>query len=398
MEKKGLISPGSKTKKIFFRTGILLIAITFGTLIFLLLTFAGQKSKGPLDDLLTSTNTDFSHFEKNIFTTRDSRAQNMAWFDRYRNSKTTLNTVDTILMGAYDDNTAESYQPIVALEDSLQINLPVISIYSAWGSKKNQVFPLLRAQAIYDLGSIPMITWEPWLDDFDPGEFPVVAGKKFKNLGGLKEIAEGKFDAYIDKWAGSAKKFGHPFLLRFGHEMNDPYRYPWGPPNNGPEDFIAAWRHIVSRFKSIGADSVIWIWSPHPAYTSYPQFYPGHEYVDWIGVTTLNYGTVASWSQWWSFDEIFGKFYDSVSLYKKPMMLTEFSSLAVGGDRAAWFKNALDSIPLKYPALKSIIFFHVTNDNTTTYKSLDWSFENDKPAAEAVKKSIHNWEKIKKAK
>ena len=387
---------GNNTRKIIFRISLILIAVLLGSSLFWLLTIAGLKSKGPLDDLLTSTNNDLSHFEKSIISSEDTRASKLSWFNDYRNSKSLFNSMDTILLGAYDDNTAESYQPIVELEDSLQIKLPIISIYSAWGSKKSQVFPFLRAQAIYDLGSIPMITWEPWLDDFDPIAFPVVEGKKFKNVGGLKEIANGKFDVYIDQWAITARQFGHPFLLRFAHEMNDPYRYPWGPPNNGPEDLIAAWRHVNNRFKINGADNAIWVWSPHPAYETYPQFYPGKEYVDWIGVTALNYGSIASWSRWWSFDDIFRKFYDSVSLYERPMMLTEFSSLAVGGDRAAWFKNALDSMPLKYPAVKSIVFFHVTNDNTTSYKSLDWSFENDKVAAEAVKSAIQNWERLKR--
>ena len=99
--------------------------------------------------------------------------------------------------------------------------------------------------------------------------------------------------------------------------------------------------------------------------------------MDWIGVTTINYGTVATWSKWWSFDDIFGKFYADVSLYKKPMMLTEFGSLTVGGDRSQWFQSAFESLQVKYPAVKAVIFFHVGNDNTTTYKSLDWSFIND---------------------
>ena len=398
MQQKSYSPSISKVKKIFFRIGILLIAIAFGTLIFWLLTIAGDKSKGPLDDLLSSANTNLSHFEKRIFDKRDNRAQQMAWFDRYRNNKKFMNAVDTILMGAYDDNTAESYEPIVALEDSLQINLPIISIYTAWGSKKNEVFPLLRAQAIYDLGSIPMITWEPWLNDFDPEKFPVVADKLNKNKNGMKEIAEGKFDAYINEWITSAKEYGAPFFLRFGHEMNDPYRYPWGPQNNKPEEFIAGWRHIHDLFKAKGLDNAIWLWSPHPAYTTYPQFYPGHDYVDWIGVTSINYGTVATWSQWWSFDDIFGKFYDSASLYKKPMIVTEFASLAVGGNRAKWFADALSNLPIKYPAVKAVVFYHTSSDNTTTYKILDWTFEDDHDVVQAVRNSMSNWKNILKPK
>ena len=376
------------------RIGLLIIAVVIGSSLFLLLTLAGKKNRGPLDDLLSAANLNFSRIEKNMLDkNRGTRLDSLQWFFKYRSSKAMFSTLDTILLGAYDDNTVESYGPIIGLEDSLQTKFPIISIYTAWGSKSNEVFPSLRAQAINNLGSIPMITWEPWLDDFDPEIFPVIADKKNKNKEGMKEIAESRFDAYIDKWAEAASQFGAPFYLRFAHEMNDPYRYPRGPQNNKPEDFIAAWRHVYERFKLKGATNVIWLWSPHPAYKTYPQFYPGHEYVDWTGVTAINYGTVATWSQWWSFDDIFGKFYDSVSLYKKPMIVTEFGSLAVGGNRVKWFTDALTSLPKKYPAVKALVFYHATKDNTTTYKSLDWSFEDEAPVSTAIKKSINNWKK-----
>ena len=376
------------------RIGLLLVAVIIGSVLFLLLTLAGKKNKGPLDDLLSTANLNFSRMEKNILDkNRGTRLDSLQWFFKYRSNKIMFSTLDTILLGAYDDNTVESYEPIIGLEDSLQTRFPIISIYTAWGSKSNEVFPSLRVQAINNLGSIPMITWEPWLDDFDPEKFPVVAGKTNKNKEGLKEIAEGRFDEYIDKWAGAAAQFGAPFYLRFGHEMNDPYRYPWGPQNNKPEEYVAAWRHVYDRFKIKGATNVIWLWSPHPAYITYPQFYPGDEFVDWIGVTAINYGTVATWSQWWSFDDIFGKFYDSVSLYKKPMIITEFGSLAIGGNRAKWFTNAMDSLPQKYPAVKALVFYHATKDNTSTYKSLDWSFEDDSLTRTAIKQSIRNWAK-----
>jgi beta-mannanase len=254
------------------------------------------------------------------------------------------------------------------------------------------VFPTLRAQAISDLGSIPVITWEPWIDDFDPQLFSVTGDAASRNMGGLKAIADGKFDAYIDKWAADAKTYSNPFFLRFGHEMNDPYRYPWGPQNNKPQDYIAAWQHVRDRFHKLHAENAIWVWSPHPAY-SYNEFYPGDDYVDWIGTTTINYGTVAPWSQWWSFDDIFGKFYNDISSHKKPIVLTEFGSLSVGGDRALWFKSAFDMMPTKYPDVKGVIFFHVSNDNTTTYKSLDWSFINDQAVISTLKQSIDVAEK-----
>src|SRR6185369_3819852 len=49
--------------------------------------------------------------------------------------------------------------------------------------------------------------------------------------------------------------------LRFAHEMNDPYRYPWGPQNNSKEEYIYAWQHVWQRFQKAGARNVIWTWS-----------------------------------------------------------------------------------------------------------------------------------------
>lgn len=383
-------------KKILLRTFTLLISIGLGLSISLLMVFAGDKSKGPLEDFAASVNAGLASFEKKIISgnSMQSRSTSLKWFDRYRSNKVLMNAPDTFFIGAYDENTAESYESIVSLEDSLKVKLPVIQIFTAWGSRKDQSFPLLRVQTIHDLGSIPLITWEPWLNDFDPERFTVIANAKNKNTNGLKAIANGHFDEYIDKWADDAKNFGAFFFLRFGHEMNDPYRYPWGPQNNKPEDYVAAWKHIVKRFKSAGANNVIWLWSPHPAYADYADFYPGDDYVDWIGVTVLNYGTAASWSQWWSFDDIFNKPYSDLSQYGKPMMITEFGSLDVGGDRPLWFKEALSSMPAKYPAVKAVLFFHSSNDNTATYKTLDWSFKNDEKVLAVIRQSFDEWKKV----
>ncbi|HEX6915702.1 MAG TPA: hypothetical protein VF145_10700, partial [Chitinophagaceae bacterium] len=109
--------------------------------------------------------------------------------------------------------------------------------------------------------------------------------------------------------------------------------------------------------------------------------------------TTLNYGTVAAWSQWWSFKEVFGRCYDSLKTHQKPMMLTEFGSLAVGGDRAAWFRDALQSLQKDFTLVKAVVFYHAATDNTTTYKALDWTFDDDTAVVSAVRKAIRTDDK-----
>src|SRR5207237_3447208 len=188
------------------------------------------------------------------------------------------------------------------------------------------------------MGSVPMITWEPWVVDFDERirkNLPHIAEREYGSLGA---IARGEYDFYIVPWAKGAAAFGKPLFLRFAHEMNDPYRYPWGPQNNTKEEHIAAWRHVRERFERAGARNVIWTWSPHVAYPYWDTYYPGSQYVDWVATGALNYGSVGQqWSQWWTFHEIFGSKYRRLASFGKPIMVAEFGSLAVGGGRWGWY-------------------------------------------------------------
>lgn len=377
----------AKFKLITYRIGIALAAISLGIFLVLLLTYMGDKSSGPIDDALTAMGDGVATIEHKLILNEreDTRSKSLAWFDAQRNDPTKMEQSRRILFGAYDDDFSESYQSVVNLEDSLGTHFPIIHIYTAWGSKPEEEFPMTQTKAILAIGSVPVITWEPWLADFDQEDFPGIPDVDKRDKGGLKSIARGDYDAYISKWASEAKSIGKLFYVRLGHEMNDPYRYPWGPQNNKPADFVKAWQHVVDVFRKQGANNVEWVWSPHPAYAYFDYYYPGDNYVDWVGVGTLNYGTVAPWSKWWTFDEIFGNYYPQLSKYKKPIMITEFGCLSVGGNRAQWYKDALEDIKIKYPEIKALIFFHCQRDNTTTYKALNWYIKDDPQTLSAIR-------------
>src|SRR5688500_14995924 len=56
-----------------------------------------------------------------------------------------------------------------------------------------------------------------------------------------------------------------------------------------------------------------WVSSPHVAYEYWEQYYPGDAYVDWVATGVLNFGPIAQWSKWWTFDEIFGSKYPQMA-------------------------------------------------------------------------------------
>jgi beta-mannanase len=201
---------------------------------------------------------------------------------------------------------------------------------------------------------------------------------------GLGRVAAGDYDAYLDAWGRDAAAHGAPLLVRFAHEMNDAYRYPWGPQHNTKEEFIAAWRHVVARVRAAGATNVLWVWSPHVAYEYWDLWYPGDDVVDWVATGVLNYGPIAQWSQWWSVAQIFGTRYAQLEAFGKPIMMAEFGSLAVGGDRAAWYQEALLDLPSRYPAVRAVVFFHDAADQTVTYQQVDWSIVPDSSTRAAV--------------
>jgi beta-mannanase len=230
------------------------------------------------------------------------------------------------------------------------------------------------AETISEVGPIPMITWEPWMTTFDREVRTHLPPVERREFGGLAAIARGDYDFHIVRWAEDAAAFKKPILLRFAHEMNDPYRYPWGPQNgNRAEDFIAAWRHVHLLFEKKGATNVLWVWSPHLSMPWVEYYYPGPDQVDWIGSGVLNYGNVAAWSRWWSVDDILGRQYPVLLSFHKPLVITEFGTLSSGGDPRRWYEDARTALEKRYPAVKAIVLFNQTHDDTLGGGALNWS-------------------------
>ncbi len=369
------------------------LAITLGILVVLILSYIGGRSRGPLEGLFSEAGSLVTNVETKVTIKQRTykRTDKLEWFRIYQENPQLLMKPKEILLGAFDNESTESFETICDFEDSLETTLPLIHIYTAWGTRPDEGFPATQVKAIVAMGSLPVITWEPWLTDFDPQDYPKIRKADVRDVHGLADIAYGLYDPYIKAWAKEASDIGKPIFLRVGHEMNDPYRYPWGPQNNTPKEFKDAWRHIRNVFNGVGAKNVIWIWSPHPAYGFFDAYYPGDQYVDFVGVSVLNYGTVASWSQWWHFDDIFGKYYKDLVKFNKPIMLTEFGCLNVGGSRSKWFGEAIASIPVKYPKIKAVLFFHYSNDKTTTQQPLNWYIKNDSSVIHALIRELGKW-------
>jgi len=374
------------------RHRIVLVTLVGVTSVFVVLALGllGSASEGPISATLQRVGSGVSRLESLLVrrVRGTSRTQELAWLEPFRTDAGALRAPDTLLLGAYDGAVDRTLEEVLDLERSLEVALPLVQIYTAWGDAPDQGFPGRILEAIHALGSVPLVTWEPWLTTFENRLHPDLPLRADRDDHGLASIARGDYDFYLDEWARQAAAYEAPIFVRLAHEMNDPYRYPWGPQNNEPQEFIDAWRRVVDRFRVAGAENVVWVWAPHVAYAGYEAYWPGDDYVDWVATGALNYGTVAYWSQWWTFEQIFGQHYDFLSGFGKPLMIAEFGSLAVGGDRAAWYREALEGLRVRFPQVKALLFFHVEGDATVTAQAVDWSFTRDSSVVQAVREAL----------
>lgn len=270
------------------------------------------------------------------------------------------------------DNGISSIDQVAQISAQIREKFDVISLYIAWDKNVESSYPGQLLTSIYQRKSIPLITWEPWINTFDKQET--------SNYHVFDLISSGYFDRYIKSFAVKLKELKRPVFLRFAHEFDNPF-YPWYVEgDNAPLRFKTAWIHTYEIFKDIGADNVIWVWNPWKA-DHVEAFYPGREYVDWFGVNILNYGKLNQDGQWHHFDELYLPFHDRFKgLSLAPVMITEFGSLKLEGKQDEWIRKAFVSVESQFSEIKSVIYFNSEVDNNwpkglQRSGNLDWTID-----------------------
>jgi cellulose synthase (UDP-forming) len=212
-------------------------------------------------------------------------------------------------------------------------------------------------RAVARQGAVPMVTWEPW--EKPPGGFRDPEQPAFR----LQRIARGDFDRYIWSWARAAAEYQGPILIRLMQEMNGDW-YPWGVGVNGntPADYVAAWRHVHRIFDAAGATSVSWVWAIHAYGDGFDSSrrpglsYPGASYVDWVSMTSFNWGTLQPHSTWREPDQLFSQAYDALRGYRKPVMVSEIGTVKVGGDPSKWMTRTVDLFAARYTRVRAVVW------------------------------------------
>ena len=97
----------------------------------------------------------------------------------------------------------------------------------------------------------------------------------------LKNISQGKYDANIQKLADWCIKTPAPIFLRIGYEFDGQHNH------YDPQEYKIAYRYIVDKLRKAGVNNVAFVWHSHSHYLNSPiqNWYPGDNYVDWVGIS-----------------------------------------------------------------------------------------------------------------
>lgn len=251
--------------------------------------------------------------------------------------------------GLYQILWSKDYQELLGREYSKFASKPdYVMFYRDLG----RPFPAFPIRAIEHHGATPIISLELWTWH---------GGRKGTYL---PAINEGKYDTFFKTWAKAAQKHGRRVLLRFGFEFNGDW-FTW---SGDPKSYVKAWRRVRHIFNENGANNVEWVWSPN--IVSCPDqhnnnmhlYYPGDDYVDWVGVDGYNFGEHHDqWHHWQSFEEIYSDLLKSFAIkYRtKPLMIAEFGAApGKGNQRPIWIRKAFQYIQ-QYPQVKAAVWFHL---------------------------------------
>lgn len=179
------------------------------------------------------------------------------------------------------------------------------------------------------------------------------------------DILDGKYDVFLDSFIEEIKEAKTPILMRFCNEMNGDWcQYSSFHTSKDTELFKELYQYVYDRFEEKGAGQyAIWVWNPNER--SLPEFkwndelmyYPGDSYVDVVGLTGYNTGTYYEAEKWRSFHDIYAVPYNrAIKNYDKPLMITEFASSSVGGNKEEWIREMFQQIK-KYPEIKVAIWW-----------------------------------------
>ena len=278
--------------------------------------------------------------------------------------------------GIYTGVFLDVTESMASFEKLVEKKMAISMWFTNWTSAATTDLPAGLIKANGKLGKLSMVTWEPWCE--------------------LESIIQGKYDDFLRRNARKIAEVKIPVMIRFAHEMNGNW-YTWSGQHNGagetkgfgdsnvpdgPERYIAAYQRVVDLFREEGATNVLWVWAvnntsvPDEGWNDMLNYYPGNDYVDWVGIDGYNWGTTRAYGGWMDFRSLFGPSYEKLTraIPDKPLIIAEFASAETGGDKSAWITDCFAEMK-KHNRIKAFVWFNVFKETAWSLDSSDESLE-----------------------
>ncbi len=214
------------------------------------------------------------------------------------------------------------------------------------------------------------------IEPLDTGEGIIQINLNFLYQGDTaRKVPTGTYDESLRTTLNYLSGLRTPVIMRVGAEMDI-----WETWTVTPEEYIAAYRYIANMTRQL-APNVELVWSPN--YTcrwneTIDMYYPGDEYVDWVGMSLyFNYDSTTSTAWDWLEYSHLERFADPVENARrlvefarehgKPVAVTEGGAIKNGTQGESYAvrqaSKLYSTLTMVFPEVKSIVYFDRLQDS-----------------------------------
>jgi hypothetical protein len=222
-----------------------------------------------------------------------------------------------------------------------------------------------------------LVAFRQYLPIFYPGQSSETSAKKgiipivyaAVDLSQFTNIPKGKYDDELKQAAEGAVQYGEKyggFFITPMWEMNMSRSYAHQSQQKWceqPGNFKKVWRHIWQIFEYKGANKyTTWAIEYHVDF-SLQGYWPGDQYVDWIGLSGFNRKVEEKYYGYRHLDDLFKPSYSYFRRkhQHKPIMLSEFGT-TIAHDQQKWLIKAFETIK-SMPGIKAATYWDNFLDN-----------------------------------
>lgn len=198
----------------------------------------------------------------------------------------------------------------------------------------------------------------------------IIQNRKFDNsvlvlglylVNELKNINQGEYDITIREMGEWIKATKRPVFLRIGYEFDGEWNH------HDPEAYQLAYRRIVNIFRSTYVENCATVWQSTGRFdTTYlMQWYPGDDYVDWVGYS--------------HFDNFGEATLQIARNHHKPVMIAESTPLHLQTDEGnphhvwnQWFIPFFNQIHANSDIIRAVAYINADWESQPMWAGQNW--------------------------